>query len=261
MQRIASVLSVVTMLLGFTATARGQTPAPERWFVYVNGAGQASTDDVQSSFAFPLYEEDATVNVSRKSKGALFDLTAGTWMVDRWIPSWIPRRIPKLGPGTFGAGLTFSRRGGSSDAALTATLPDPIEFDRPRNVTGSLPGMDHSETWIAPQIYYRVPIVNRLSAAGFIGPAFVSVDSDTIQSVNVTEGSNGPVIDAVRGSASATFTGISVGVDVQYALLRRFNMQIGAGAFVRYQGASGTLAGRDYTAGGAQTGVGVRLGF
>ena len=69
------------------------------------------------------------------------------------------------------------------------------------------------------------------------------------------------MIDAARGSARATFTGISVGVDLQYALLRQFNMQIGAGLFVRYQQASGTLAGRDYTAGGAQTGGGVRLTF
>jgi len=253
MPRIASVLGVSTMLLAFTATAHGQTPPPDRWFVHVNAAGQASSDELGSRFVFPLYEEDATVSVTRKPKGALFDLTAGTWVIDRWIP--------RLGPGTFGAGITFSRRGGSSDGALTASLPDPAEHDQHRDVTGSVTGLEHSETWVAPQIFYRMRVPYRITVTGFIGPAFASIDSDTIPSVNVTEGESGPTVDAIRGSTGTTFTGISVGVDAQYPLTRQFNMDIGAGAFMRYQGASGTLAGRDYTAGGAQFGVGLRLGF
>jgi hypothetical protein len=251
MQRIASILGVTMILLGIAATpARGQTmPGPQRWFVNINVAGQGSTDDIQSNFAFSLYEEDATVRVIGKPEGALFDFSAGGWFLD------------KLGPGKTGGGLTFSRRGSTTDGALTGDLPDPIEFDRIRSVNSTLSGLEYNETWWAPQVFYGMQLSDRIFAMGHVGPAFVTVDSDIVQAVSVTEGTDGPIIDATRTRASETFTGFSVGVDVQYALARQFNMDIGAGVFLRYQGASGTLAGTELSVGGAQIGGGLRLRF
>lgn len=253
MQRIASILGVTIVFLGITATpARGQTvPGPQRWFVNVNVAGQASTDDLRSNFAFSLYEEDANVSVVGKPEGALFDFSAGRWLIDKG----------KYGPGQIGAGLTFSRRGSTTDGALNGDLPDPIEFDRLRTVSSSLPGLEYSETWYAPQAFYGMRLTDRIFAMGHLGPAFVNVNSDIVQAVSVSEGPEGPIVDATRTRASATFTGFSIGVDVQHSLTRQFGMDIGAGVFLRYQGASGKLAGSEISVGGGQVGAGLRLRF
>jgi hypothetical protein len=246
MQRIAAVASITMVLLGWSAaTAHAQmASAPGRWFINVNGAGQATTEEVRSNFLFDLYGEGAAVSVVRKPKGALFDLTAGTWVFDEW-----------------GAGITFSRRSASSDGALTGSIPNPDVFGNSRAVATTLNGLSHAETWFAAQVFYGLTVTDRIFAMGYIGPAVVRVKSDVVGGVNVTETPSGPVVDVDRTSASKTFAGVNIGIDVQYFLTRQFNWDIGVGGFARYQVGRGTLAGTKLTVGGMQLGGGLRVKF
>ena len=120
-----------------SGTASAQIPTWATWqnkiFVNVNGGGTGGANDVNQQFTFDYLLEPATIDTTRRAGGGgLFDFTAGAMVFENWA-----------------AGISFSKSGGSSDARFTARIPDSIDYDTFREVSGTIPDMEHSESWFA----------------------------------------------------------------------------------------------------------------
>ena len=239
-----------------SGTASAQIPTWATWqnkiFVNVTGGGTGGANDVHQQFTFDYLLEPATIDTTRRAGGGgLFDFTAGAMVYENWA-----------------AGISFSKSGGSSDARFTATIPDTIDFDTFREVSGTIPGMEHSESWFAFLGAYVLPrLTNMPKYIAFMentdltvlaGPVRAAVSHEIVSEATVSEGSSGPVVSVTREVRKKSFWGIQIGVDGRYM----FTKNIGAGAFLRYSGASGDLTDDvNLDLGGFQGGAGVRIKF
>ncbi|MCC7007328.1 MAG: hypothetical protein IT184_00780 [Acidobacteria bacterium] len=236
--------SLGLLVAGATSAAAQATPTTARVFVNANVAVQTGSPDVTTRLAFDLYNEPATLSVTRGTGGIVFDVTGG---------------IPLRGP--WSVGVNVNGGSSTSDGRLTADLPDPIRFDSPRAITGNVPSLVHRELWIGGVVLYDLPIRlldNQVTAQAFAGPAAVRVQEDLVSSIDVSEPGDTPELDSHVGRVSKTLVGVQVGLDLKYDLTERVDV----GVLLRYQRASGSLPGdTKIKVGGFQIGGGVRLRF
>ena len=221
-------------------------------FVNVSGGGTGGANDVNQDFTFEYFLEPATIETTRRvGGGGLFDFTAGATVIENWT-----------------AGISFSRSGGNSDAQFTGSIPDPIETDQFRPVSGAVPEMKHSESWFAflagyqlprlPKLPYMPAFMEKVDFMVLAGPVRAAVTHEIVAEVTVSETGSGPVVTINRQTVKKSFWGVQVGVDARYM----FTSHIGAGAFLRYSGASGDLSDQvNLDLCGFQGGGGVRVRF
>ena len=232
------------LCLAFCAAAtpaQAQVTWTDKGFVNVNVGLQAGTHDLSVTSPFEIYGETGTVSsVTEVSSGAMLDFSAG-------YKVWRNLAI--------GAG--FSTTGGSSDAAVTANVPDPLIFDQLRTVSSSVTDLDHRENVFYITGTWMVPLTTKFDVGIAFGPAFFSMKQDVPTSVTVTE--PGPVIDQASGEISESGVGIHLGVDATYLVTPR----IGVGGLVRYTRGSIDIEGatENLAVGGFQLGVGARFRF
>jgi hypothetical protein len=207
-----------------------------------------STYDESATFSFPLYEETATIAVARSiNSKPLFDITGG-YRINEHV----------------GVGVSFSTRGGKSDGAITASIPDPVAFDSPRSVTGTVPDMAHSEKWIAILLAYIVPVGEKMDLMILAGPAVAKLTHDLATSATTTEGASGPLVSVGVANIARSYVGFQIGADVQYFLMQGSGAvkSVGVGGFFRYSHATANLTSDvKLKLGGAQVGGGLRLRF
>jgi hypothetical protein len=227
----------------------------DKVFVNLNGAGGGGTsDDVTRSVSVPYFEETATVEASRQVRagGGFFDFMAGAKAVDNWT-----------------AGISFYRRSGKSNGSYAGSVPDPAEFDHPRSVSGTIADLEHKESWFALLGGYSLPkfkkypefmqkYMDKIDLMVFAGPVRAAVKHEVISGIDISEGPSGPVVTISREVISKSFWGIQVGLDARYMVTKNF----GAGAFIRYSGASGDITDDvNLDMGGFQGGGGLRIRF
>ena len=217
----------------------------DKGYVTFNVGAQVGSDDLNTSSSFTLYDETGTVTSTQRVKSGAFFEIGGAYRV--WGRNVL-------------AGVSFSRMSSDSNVALTASIPDPVFFDRPRSVTATQSGAGHSENVLHLDAIWMIPVANKLDVGVFAGPSIFMVKQDTIGTLtasNVTE--PGPTVNAPLSDVSKTSVGINLGVDVQY--LVRNNIAVG-GLFrytwgaVDIDGASDSLG-----VGGLQIGAGIRYRF
>jgi hypothetical protein len=242
MRRLIQAAVCAAALLSAAPATAQLVDWTDRGFVNIGFGAQITGQDLTSSVVFDYLEEQATVTAARDVKGGVFfDAMAGA------------RLWRNLGPG-----FSFSRRSPTTDATVTATIPDPIFHDEPRTVTGTVPDMKFSETLFAPLLIGGFPITDIIDAIGFIGPVIRSVDAEVLSGATVAEGPSGPTVTATRETIEKTFVGVQIGVDVRYLL----TTSVGVGGFVRYTSGGGNL--NDTVRlddPGVQIGAGVRFKF
>jgi hypothetical protein len=211
-------------------------------FLNISPGVQTGSRTVTSNFTFDLYEETATVGVSRDIEGSsFFDLTVGAALVN-----------------SLGAAISAHTRSAAADGAVTGSIPDPIDFDRPRDVTATVPSMAHRETWIGIQAVYGFGLTEKLDVMAFGGPAIAKVEHDVATGATVTESASGPIVNLAVSRQSKSFVGFMAGADIRFM----FHRNVGAGAFVRFSKASGDLDnGLSLDLGGFQVGAGVRIRY
>jgi hypothetical protein len=214
----------------------------DKGYATVNGGAQVGSHNLDASSTFPLYDETATVNTTQKVKsGGFFDI-GGAYRV--WGKNLL-------------AGVSFSHSGSKSDASLTATVPDPVVFDKPRSVTSAQGGLKHSENTVHLAAIWMIPVANKLDVGVFAGPSIFAVSQEAVTSLTVSE--PGPTVSAPVAKLSKTTVGANFGVDVQYMVAKKW----GVGGIARYSVGSASLSGlsKKLTVGGFQIGGGARLRF
>jgi hypothetical protein len=235
------VMAILFAAAAANASAQTQPPPAVLGFVNLNFGAQPSSRDVGTSGSFPLYMENATVTTSQENGGgALFDISGGY----------------KIRP-SFGVGLGFTNFSNTSDATVTASIPDPLVFERPLTATQTVSDLEHSERGIHIQAMWFVPVTDKIDVALSVGPTWILVKQDLVTSITVPPGTQ--TANPVVTNEEATGVGINIGIDGTYLVTRNF----GAGLFMRYAGASVDLGEtvQDLSVGGFQIGGGVRVRF
>lgn len=244
-----------TMRAGFLCLAMCAAVAPnasaqmtwtDRAFVNLSVGVQGGSQSLTTASPFELYAEEGSVASAQEvGGGGFFDVSAG-YKVWR----------------NLAAGIGFSRTGSSSDAAIAASVPDPLVFGRLRPATGSASALSHSETVINLMGTWMVPVTDKIDVGISGGPSIFNVKQQLPTGVSVSE--PGPTVSGVTaGDASATTVGINLGVDVTYMVTTWKDTGIGVGGLARYTWGSADLDGASdkLTVGGFQIGGGVRLRF
>lgn len=237
-------LCVAMFALGLSvAPASAQTMQwTDKGYVSINGGVQAGSDTLDTAASFPLYDETATVSSTQKVKGGGFFDIGGAYRV--WRNNLL-------------AGVSFTHTSSDTGVALTASIPDPIFFDRPRAVSSTLSGAKHTENAVHINAIWMMPVANKLDVGIFAGPTIFSIKQQTVGTLTVTE--PGPTVSAPLGEVKKTSGGFNVGVDVQYMIAKRW----GVGGLARYAWGSATIEGatEKLKLGGFQIGAGGRVRF
>jgi len=225
-----------------TATNAQQSAMPlgGKLSIGINLGAQTQSSTASSDFSFPLYAQTATVTTTAGiSGGPLFDANVGYRFM---------RNI--------GVGFGFSSFSSTSTATGAATIPNPIFFDRPAQVTLNPVDAKHTERNVYIVATGYVPLTDTIELSLFVGPSFTHVTQDVITAVTVPPGTQSVV--TALGNEAGNAKGVNVGADLSY----KFTNLVGAGAFIRYNGGSVDLTTlQNVKAGGLQVGIGARLRF
>jgi hypothetical protein len=239
------VLAFAAFVVCLPLAAAGQSaPRTDRGYVSVSGMLQTSSSF--SNTVRPIDFAEAAVVDTAYKPGPMPGIAFGGGVQVR---------------GRLGAGVLVSWASKDSTGAVSAQVPHPFFFARPRAVSGDANGLGHSETAVHIQATWTMPLRNRWSLALAGGPTWFSVDQDLVSDVAVTQ--NYPYDTATFASAtsahrSGSQVGFNAGADVSYWLQPRLGLGVG----MMFSHASIKL---DDTAtidaGGAQLSGGIRFRF
>ena len=222
-----------------SAHAQTPTPSTEKFFLNVNVGGQLATRTINAVARKTVFDETATLTSSQPiGRGVVVDFDGGY-------------RVRE----DFFAGLLVSFFNKSSDAATSASVPDPIFFNRPKIVTGSTSDLKRSEVAITPHVTWARTLTDNFDITFSGGIAIIHLSQDIVGNFDITPPQT---VTILQTSESATGVGPYAQVDVIYNLKTRY----GVGGYVRYAGAKVDLPSTpDANVGGVQAGGGIRLRF
>jgi hypothetical protein len=247
--RLSGLLTFGALILA-ASLASAQGPAPlETGYAHVNLGIQGSTHDLEQDSGFTIYDETATIQTrGNGGGGVLFDIGGGYRVWHRLY-----------------AAASFTTGSNTEDASVTANVPHPFVFDEFRTVTGTAPGLKHSEQALHLQAMWRFPITTKFDVSVGAGPTFFWVNQDLVSGITVAEIGNPTTGVNLTGvsveRAKDNTVGYNLQADGTYLLTERF----GVGGFLRFTGGSVSLetGGNrvDLDVGGFQIGVGGRVRF
>ncbi len=254
MKRVSQVLMIGAGLIALTASqADAQLPQwTDRAFLNVNGAVQSkSATDLSATSTFQQYDEQgsATMTQAIETKGGTFEISGGARV-------W----------GNFGVGLGYSTISSTGSGTVSATLPHPLYYARPRTATATLADLKQKQQAIHLMALFMLPVGERFDLAVSAGPTFFSLEQDTFVSPQMSE--VGPpygsvsLVSATKVTTSKNKVGFNVGADVTVRIMK----YVGVGGFVRYAKTDVAFTPEGGTAvtvpvGGMTAGGGVRLRF
>src|SRR5918995_6105679 len=167
---------LLTLMLPSVAKAQAQSqgqstpwmPAGGRVFVSINGLYQPGEETIEQATSYSVYDETATASATQnvKNGGGMFDIGGG-YRTNR-----------------YGIGIAYTQFKSSNSASITGSIPHPVFFDRPRTVSATLDGLEHTEHVVHVQAYYFVPVAEKMDVAVFIGPSFFSVKQSYVPGLN-----------------------------------------------------------------------------
>lgn len=237
----AACLATV-MIVSAAQPARAQMTWTDQGFFNVNLGVQSGSRDLTTQSAFELYGENASLSTAQESGGGgLFDFGVG-YKVWR----------------NLAVGISYSRTGGDSDAAIAASVPDPNFFDRLRPVSGVASSADYSESAFHFQGTWMIPVTDKVDVGVSFGPTIFKVSQEIPTAITVSE--PGPTIASTTiVKEKKTTGGINFGVDVNYLITPKY----GAGVLLRFSRGSVDYDAADdsVAVGGFQLGFGFRYRF
>jgi Outer membrane protein beta-barrel domain len=236
----------MTMAFVAAAAAVARPATAQQWtdrgYMNVTFGVQAPSRTLATTTTFDLYGEQATQTSTQDVGGGAFFEIAGGYKVWRNLAA--------------GVGLTFV--GSKADLAVAASIPDPVQFDRPRQVSTTLTGAKYRETAIHLTGSWMMPMTEEFDIALQFGPTIFLVGQDLPGTLEVSE--PGPTVTSgAFVKDDHTTVGVHFGVDATYL----FTPRVGAGANMRYSIGSVDITGSDDSlkVGGFNIGAGVRIRF
>ena len=255
MHRKALTIAVCALLAVSAREASAQSLQnwTDRGYFNFNIGFESTSGALNDATTFRLYDEDGTKSVEHAvDSGALVDFSFGGRV-------W--RNVS--------VGLGFHHEGTSSQAAVTATVPNPIVFNRPRNAATVADDLERSERAWHLSFGYMIPLNEKLTVHVYAGPSFFHLSQEVVSDVSFTE--QPPAFTTVTATPVITeqeksVTGGHFGGDVSYIFFQNPAVKLGGGAFLRWSGATAgvpvlgtTLIESDL--GGLQLGFGARVRF
>lgn len=243
--RVLGIVACGLILSGVMVTdAAGQMLAStDRAFASVNFGGQTKARTYSISESSPLYDETATVE-STVGIGS-----AGIWDISAGVRVW----------SNLALGVGYSRYRDTSDAVVTASVPDPLFFDAPHESSTQINGLVHQEGQLHFSAYWLVPVTEKFDIALSAGPTLFSVKQDLPTGITVAPGT-ADVASVTRSTVDESSIGMHVAADFRYLV----TSNLGAGAFLRYTSGSvksALVEGGTLDVGGFQYGAGLRFRF
>jgi opacity protein-like surface antigen len=245
----------LTLLLPTAALAQqaARSPSPSKassgTYVAVHVGGQAGSSSSQDTFTFSAYDETASVTIDQDYGGGfLFNIEGGY--------AFLPR---------LAAGLAITRMSGDTDTRLSATIPHPQLFDRPRSAAFDAADATHSEIGYHLFVSYLVPVSERFTMRVFAGPSIYRVSHDLVSAIAFSETSpftSVTITGATVDERTKTVGAFHVGAGGTYRITDRFGLD-GFFRFARRTVDLPNVSGgtTELKIGGAQLGVGARIAF
>ena len=241
----ASLVLAVATVLGLSSAVEAQ----ERVRISVNAGAQAGSQTVSQSFQVPVNLEQASIASDIElSTSPMFDI-GGSYHLIRGL--WI--------------GAAFSLASRTADGEVTAGIPHPLFFNRPRPISGTAGDLESKERSIHISALYVVPLSGTLDLTLSGGPSHFNIRQDLITDVDLDEVY--PYDTATFSSAPAVTVsestwGFHAGADVTWKVSKLF----GIGGVIRYSHGSTTLSAApgneaSIDAGGVLLGGGLRVRF
>ena len=224
------------------APAQAQMTWTDKGFFNVNVGVQTGSQDLTVNTPFEIYGEAGAVGSALDIKsGGFFDFSAG-YKVWR----------------NLAVGIGYTGTDAKSDAAISASVPDPGFFDVPRSVTATASDVKHQEQQIHFTGTWMVPVTDKMDVAVSFGPTYFLITQEVPNSVEVTEPA-ASIASVGKASLDESTLGFHLGVDVTYMVNNRF----GVGGLARYTRGSIDVenASDKLKAGGFQIGGGLRVRF
>lgn len=251
MKRVVLVGVVAIGLLPAVAFAQA-APEVSKGYVGIYFGGQAGDDSFTLSSTQSIYDEPASITASQSyGGGPVFGIGAG-------VRVWKNLVIGGL----------YTRVQSDQDITVTASVPHPLFFERPRTGTISPADVEHEENAFHLQAKWVVPVGRRLEVSGFVGPSFFSISHGFAGApIGVQEGTfpfdSVTVTTVNTASEKESAVGVNLGADAHYRLTDLF----GVGGYLMFTRATTDITPAfdddpiEITAGGFQACVGVRLAF
>ncbi len=239
--KVCGMVAAVALLAVPYASAQSPSPSTSRFFVSVDAGAQLAPHSLNMGATQTVYDETAT-------------LKASVGIGKGFVPGFaVGYRV--FGDVFVGVGVTMFSASG--DAAYTASIPDPLFFNRNKTVSGTVAGLEHKETAILPTLTYARPLTDKIDLVGGIGPAFVRLSQDTVSAFSVAAGTQN--VTVARTTEDGSATGVHASIGLNYNLTERFSV----GGFARFAPAKVKLPSfaDKQNVGGMQAGGGLRVNF
>jgi hypothetical protein len=247
---VIRVIAVVVLALAGAHGAAAQTTAPRsRGFVVVNGDYQFTANNFTNGAVKQQNAENGRFDTNYGVKaGPAFDVAGGGVF---WR--------------TLAVGVEVSRFSIATPASLSATIPHPFFFDRPRSISGDVAGLKREEMAVHVQARLGFPVGTRFQLTVFGGPSFFQVKQGMVTDYTYTDSYPYDVAQfsaATTTNASVSKIGFIVGGDFAFF----FTKQVGVGVTVQFAGTTVVLPGagggtQTVNVGGTNAGGGLRLRF
>jgi hypothetical protein len=167
-----------------------------------------------------------------------------------------------------GVGLGLAWFSHTDQPTLSAQIPSPVFVESPRSATASTGDLKHKEMAVDIDFLWMFSLSSKFSVAAVVGPAFINVKQDLVNSLTTNDASIPPPYNPVTitsvgtESQSGWAKGVNAGVDALYTITPTF----GVGVIARYLAGSTDLTTSsgstvNVDAGGFQIAGGVRYRF
>lgn len=243
------VFCVVAVFCGTSAAAQ------ERFRISINAGQQTSSTIVKQEQTFERYFEQGSFTFERIVP------TAVTYDLGLAVRLW-------RGLHAGAAVSLFDDKSGAG--TVTARVPHPLQFNKPRTVTGDVPNAARREVGQHLMLGWNVKTAGGLEFLLFAGPSIIATDQLVVKSLTLGLDKEVFPFDALAfppvesETLRANVVGYNAGVDMAW----RFARNVGVGLLVRFsegtKAFTPTPAGStpvDVTVGGLQAGGGLRLVF
>ena len=232
---------MTTFVLAGAAGAQAQEPVLKTGFISVDVGAQSTQHDLLATQTPTIYSEKATITESQPiHNGPIAAFGVG---------------FPIAGNLAVGARVSYFGFGSASDAAIDASIPDPIFYDSPKRISTTLPDLKHSELGIHLQAIWFARVSDKFDIALSAGPSLIRV-SQELAAAAVAPGTQNLTL------SKSTEDGMAVGFNVGGDGTFMFSEGLGVAVFVRFaQGTVDLDSAPGLKVGGLQSGIGLRLRF